>query len=95
MDKCFVGQYLTYPHFYFPQDLGHFIFKLQNFDIFISFFYFYTLFGPVTGSLRRLEPHWRISLDAPVFALNMLLSCRRDISRFEITELSKLLVLPW
>ena len=57
-------------------------------------FYFYILFGPVTGPLMRLQPHWRIPPDAPVFAL-MLLSRRRDILHFEVTEPSKLLVLPW
>ena len=63
------------------------------------YFYFdvlilYVLFGPVTGPLMRLEPHWRIPRDAPVFAL-MLLRRRRKVLRFEITEQSKLLVLPW
>ena len=83
------------PSFYYPfsPDLGHFIFKLQNlgifhFDVFLSFD---ILFGPVTGSLRRLEPHWRIPPNAPVFAL-MLLRRRRDTLRSEITEPSKLLV---
>ena len=36
----------------------------------------------MTGPLMRLQPHWRIPPDAPVFAL-MLLSRRRDLLHFE------------
>ena len=63
----FVEADLTYPNF--SLSLRIYATSFSNSRILV-FFYFdlliYVVFGPMTGPLMRLEPHWRIPRDAPV-----------------------------